>query len=164
MEQRSRTLVEVSLIQESMLSVMSYLASGQALRLWNLTFPTTHQCFWSRSWSVKIIQSCFTSLLQSEHQLFDPVGWSRRSELSSIGTSGSCVRVSPPSVIQQLWLVQVNRAQIVLDLSMSVPWAASSQLLVQFLLLVPEFPPSCGKRRAKKPSSWEQPTIMIHKE
>lgn len=57
--------------------------------------------------------------------------------------------VSQPSVIQQLWLVQVNRAQIVLDLSMSVQWAGSSQLLVQFLLLVPEFPPRCGEKTAE---------------
>lgn len=98
---------------------------------------------------MKAIYSCITSLLRSEDQLFDPVGWSRRSELASIGTSGSCVRGSQPSVIQQLWLVQVKRAQIVLDLSMSGPWAASSQLLVQFLLLVPEFPPRCGKGELK---------------
>lgn len=69
--------------------------------------------------------------------------------LAPIGTSGSCVRVSQPSVIQQLWLVQVNRAQIVLDLSMSVQWAGSSQLLVQFLLPVPEFPPRCREGELK---------------
>lgn len=61
---------------------------------------------------------------------FDPEGGSRRTTLDPIGASSSCARVSEPSVIRQLWLVRVNRAQIVLDLSMSVQRAGSSQLLV----------------------------------
>lgn len=83
MEQRSRTLVEVSLIQESMLSVMSYLASGWAFRLWNLTFPMNP--------SVLLIQQLVSennpvmfhfSFYGVSINFFDPVGWSRRSELS----------------------------------------------------------------------------------
>lgn len=61
---------------------------------------------------------------------FDPEGGSRGTTFNPIGAFSSCVRVSEPSVIRQLWLVRVNRAQIVPDLSMSVQRAGSSQLLV----------------------------------
>lgn len=60
----------------------------------------------------------------------DPEGGSRRTTLDPIPAFSSCARVSEPSVIRQLWLVRVNRAQIVLDLSMSVQRAGSGQLLV----------------------------------
>lgn len=64
---------------------------------------------------------------------------------------GSCVRLSQPSVIQLLCLVQVNRAQIVLDLSMSVvgrqqPAARSVPASGSRVLT------TLSSRRAEKPS------------
>lgn len=118
-------------------------------------------------WSVEIIPSCITIWDHSSFKgwggTFDPVGRARRSVLapdSDGQVQQLCGRSSRPSVLQQLRLVQVNRAQIVLDLSMSVQWAGSGQLLVPNPLLVPEFPPRCREGALNTELS-KQPMRMI---
>lgn len=106
------------------------------LMIWNLTFLTIYQ----RSDDKLILRSVkinHSYLIIWDYVSFVEGGWSLLIQKEEAAGPRSirwqrtaAVRVSEPSVIRQLWLVRVNRAQIVLDLSMSVQQAGSSQLLV----------------------------------